>query len=367
MQQNPSDQAATPPSVLAETPPPLGLKSPFDPMSDAPQYRFKFHGNASEYFGIWIVNIILTIITLSFYSPWAKVRRLRYFYQNTEFFQRRFDFTGIPGKILVGRLIAIGVWIGATSIGYLSPRLAPYGIVILYLAMPWLLRATMRFTSRNSKLGNSRFYFSGTTARVYGQFVLAILITVGTLGLFAPVTVWLYKRYCFNHLYVGQMKFELDNDWFHYMTAIYVPVGIALVMFIVMLVFGIGSLYNESAGGMVGVLVVTYFSLLILVGPLVLARIYIATWNHVRVGNSYFKTECNQWRYSWILATNWLARMISFGLLTPWAAIRLHRYQVESLCLYLEDDPDQMLNMAQKDHNAIAEEIADIFDLDISL
>ncbi len=46
---------------------------------------FKFHGNASEYFGIWIVNILLTIITLSLYAPWAKVRRLRYFYGNTEF------------------------------------------------------------------------------------------------------------------------------------------------------------------------------------------------------------------------------------------------------------------------------------------
>ena len=53
--------------------------------------------------------------------------------------------------------------------------------------------------------------------------------------------------------------------------------------------------------------------------------------------------------------------------MSAWAAIRLYKYQVESLSLHLEDDPDRMMNMAQTDHSAIAEEISDIFDLDISL
>ncbi|MEZ2439585.1 DUF898 family protein, partial [Acinetobacter baumannii] len=34
------------------------------PISYSGIHHFKFHGNASEYFGIWIVNILLTIITL---------------------------------------------------------------------------------------------------------------------------------------------------------------------------------------------------------------------------------------------------------------------------------------------------------------
>ena len=40
---------------------------------------FRFTGTAREYFGIWIVNILLTIVTLGIYSAWAKVRRMRYF------------------------------------------------------------------------------------------------------------------------------------------------------------------------------------------------------------------------------------------------------------------------------------------------
>jgi glutaredoxin len=40
---------------------------------------FTFTGNSKEYFGIWIVNTLLRIITLGIYSPWAKVRKRRYF------------------------------------------------------------------------------------------------------------------------------------------------------------------------------------------------------------------------------------------------------------------------------------------------
>jgi uncharacterized membrane protein YjgN (DUF898 family) len=44
---------------------------------------FSFTGGASEYFGIWIVNVLLSILTLGIYSAWAKVRNKRYFYGNT--------------------------------------------------------------------------------------------------------------------------------------------------------------------------------------------------------------------------------------------------------------------------------------------
>src|SRR5690606_23104155 len=46
--------------------------------------QVKFHGNTSEYFSIWIVNLMLTIVTLGIYSAWATVRNNRYFYGNTE-------------------------------------------------------------------------------------------------------------------------------------------------------------------------------------------------------------------------------------------------------------------------------------------
>ncbi len=65
-----------------------------------------FKGNTAEYFGIWIVNLLLSIVTLGIYSAWAKVRRKKYFYHNTLIENVGFDYHAKPISILKGRLIA---------------------------------------------------------------------------------------------------------------------------------------------------------------------------------------------------------------------------------------------------------------------
>ena len=78
---------------------------------------FEFRGNGGEYFRIWIVNLLLTIVTLGIYSAWAKVRRLRYFYGNTFVDGHSFEYHGQPLAILKGRLIVV-----AGYVVFLSPR-----------------------------------------------------------------------------------------------------------------------------------------------------------------------------------------------------------------------------------------------------
>ena len=57
---------------------------------------FAFNGSGKEYFGIWIVNILLSIITIGIYSAWAKVRNKRYFNGHTELDGHRFDYHASP-------------------------------------------------------------------------------------------------------------------------------------------------------------------------------------------------------------------------------------------------------------------------------
>ena len=59
-------------------------ESPLQSPSVRAPEQLRFTGSGAEYFGIWIVNLLLTIITLGIYSAWAKVRRLQYFYRHTE-------------------------------------------------------------------------------------------------------------------------------------------------------------------------------------------------------------------------------------------------------------------------------------------
>lgn len=67
---------------------------------------FEFSGSGLEYFKIWLVNTILSILTLGIYSAWAKVRRKKYIYGSARLNGAGFEYLADPVKILKGRLIA---------------------------------------------------------------------------------------------------------------------------------------------------------------------------------------------------------------------------------------------------------------------
>ncbi len=124
--------------------------------------QVKFHGRGGEFFGIWIVNILLSIITLGIYSAWAKVRTKKYLHGNTEIAGERFEYLATPIQILIGRIVAfvcVVIWV-------VSSQFFPVfsgGLVILFLlVMPWLIRNNIRFDTRMTRYRNVRFDFTGS-------------------------------------------------------------------------------------------------------------------------------------------------------------------------------------------------------------
>lgn len=63
---------------------------------DVPSHSFVFHGTGERYFLICVVNVLLTIITLGIYLPWALMKCRRYLYANMEVNGQRFSY-GITG------------------------------------------------------------------------------------------------------------------------------------------------------------------------------------------------------------------------------------------------------------------------------
>lgn len=77
----------------------------FDPQEK--KNTLKFVGRGSELFAIDLVNALLTIVTLGFYYPWAKARKLKYVYQHSELAGSRFDFLGTGKEIFRGFIKAV--------------------------------------------------------------------------------------------------------------------------------------------------------------------------------------------------------------------------------------------------------------------
>jgi uncharacterized membrane protein YjgN (DUF898 family) len=175
---NPLDNAGVEGGTPGTTAPP-----PEKPSAAAPQpIAFEFRGNGKEYFKIWIVNLALTIATVGIYSPWAKVRNLRYFYGNTYLDGSSFEFLGSPVAILKGRIIAVlafgAYWVAANFYPFANLFLIP----IFALLFPWVFVKTLTFRSRNSAYRNLTFSYYGSYRQIAVAYLGLPLLIVGAMA-----------------------------------------------------------------------------------------------------------------------------------------------------------------------------------------
>ena len=175
---------------------------------DARQFVFK--GNAKEWFGIWIVNLLLSIVTLGIYSAWAKVRTKKYFYNNTFADDRNFDYHATGKQILIGRLIVIGAVILFQIIVSLAPVVGLLLVLAMLVGFPWLLVRSFAFNARMTSFSNVRFGFTGGVGKAFLVFLLYPFLTALTLYTTFPILDRAMKRYSINNHKLGGASFNIE-------------------------------------------------------------------------------------------------------------------------------------------------------------
>ncbi|WP_052452511.1 YjgN family protein [Noviherbaspirillum autotrophicum] len=368
--------------------------------------RFSFTGSGSEYFRIWVVNLLLTILTLGVYSAWAKVRRLQYFYRNTRLDSSIFDYHGNPKAILKGRILAL-VLLAAYKISFdVAKPVALLVVLVLAAVMPWLLARAFRFKMANSSYRGLRFHFRGTVAQAYrmlilfpivlaiiGVFVwslvtsfsrnpgLGTLLVVGLLPLLAlgatvPLTHYLLKRYQHDNTDFGQAPFFFHarpTDFFKiYGKAVGFfflgSVPAAVFAFLTMDLYKI--LLDTIFGWLFQLLygLMSAYAFYLFVRTYLESRIQNLVWNHTELGEHRFESKVSARKLLWIHASNLMLITLTFGLYKPFAVVRLARYRIESMALVPSGSLEDFLSDQTVDNaGAIGQEAGDLFDIDIAL
>lgn len=170
----------------------------------------QFTGKAGEYFGIWIVNLLLSIITFGIYSAWAKVRRMKYFYNNTKIDGVGFDYHASPKAILKGRIIAFLVFVLYSVLSNFSPLMAGILLIALLIATPWIVVRGLIFNARNSSHRGLRFDFIGKTGETTKVFLLYPLLILITLGLAMPFVAQRSNKFLFENHTFGTSAFKSE-------------------------------------------------------------------------------------------------------------------------------------------------------------
>lgn len=367
-------QSAEPvvPGVPAATGQPEQPVAVSEPVSaEEPRYLpLLFTGSAREYFGIWIVNTLLKIVTLGIYSPWAKVRKRKFFYGNTRLEEANFDYLANPLTLLKGWLIGAACFIAYSLGSQFSPVIAGIFGLVFFLLMPLLIVRSRIYNNRNSAHRNVRFNFRPAYGESYKVFALLPLLLVPTLGLISPYVFYRQKRFMMENNSFGQSEFGFDARVKDYYILSLKVVGVAILCFGSFFSFSTTFAAGISTGGLAMANMIALIVPLLMIGGYFFLMVYSyvrvanLTWNSTHLGRNRFISSLRVRGMSWIMLTNLIASVLSFGLLIPWASVRLARYRFDNLTLETYGDLDHFLNAKCEPTSAIGEEICDIFDVD---
>lgn len=144
--------------------------------------QVEFTGSTGEYFRSWNVNLVLTILTLGIYSAWAKVRSKRYFYGSTLIADSAFEYTADPIRILMGRIIAVVLFIAYQVCLRFDPTVAGVIFVAFLLFVPAIYVMNMAFRMRYSTWRGINFNFVRDYRAAYLLFA-PLLIYITAIGL----------------------------------------------------------------------------------------------------------------------------------------------------------------------------------------
>jgi uncharacterized membrane protein YjgN (DUF898 family) len=346
-----------------------------------PPLPLRFTGKGSEYFGIWIVNLLLTIVTLGIYSAWAKVRRITYFYRHTALAGSSFDFHGSPTKILLGRVVALAMLV---AYNYFLRVRSPWTlavVVIFAVALPWLLRNSFRFRLYNTSWRGTRFHFRGSVGGAYRVFLLNGFLTAITFYLFLPFAHQRFKAYQHGNSYFGRSRFSFHASVGRFYLVYLILLAAVFGFGVIMGLAGVGgtlmSLGKISQQGghvdprlIIRSVLFLYGALIlfaVLIGPLFHALLTNLIWSTTRLEEHRLECRLSPWTLMWIGVSNFVLVALTLGLFIPWASVRYAKYHVESMRVLPVSDLQEFVDTEPEKVAAIGEEAMSAFDFDIAL
>lgn len=353
---------------LANSPPSPPARAARAPRPAAPRTAaFEFTGSGGEYFRIWIVNLLLSIVTLGIYSAWAKVRREQYFHRNLRLDGAAFDYHGRPLAILKGRLIAVAllVLLGVAE----KVSATAYAVVLLALVpvVPWLAVRALRFRAHYTSHRGLRFGFDGGYRQALTTFIGLGVLSAITFGLAYPLFQQRLKRFLFDNLRFGKASFACALRVGEYYRIYAMP--IVAFVFLGIAAVGVLGVAGPRAGQAIVPPLIVFggIAIFVLLRPYLVVRTSNALWNSVTLGDARFASDLTLGGYFAVAASNAVLLVVTLGVFWPWARVRMARYRAEHLYLEAVEAIEDVLAGEATRASAVGDEAAELFDFDIAV
>jgi uncharacterized membrane protein YjgN (DUF898 family) len=403
-----SDTAApvptpAPTSTSTSTPLPATEAPPVALPPAEHRLAIRFVGSGSEYFRIWIVNLLLTIVTLGLYHPFAKVRRLRYFYGSTEVGGQPLSFHADPWRMLRGFLLMVLLFAVYAGAGHWSPVAGVVAFAVLAALWPALWHSALHFRMANTGWRGLRFHFTGRLAGAYATWAPLGVVALGFVVLGAvqaqdvreageplpvspwwgllplvwllamPAFFWLLKRYQHQHLALGEevSRFKVRPRHYYALAlrvfGLYTLGGVGLVL----LMLPLAALANGQGGSPSWMALLPMLFMLLLMSvlwPYVVSRSQNLVWNGTASPAIAFESQLRWGPLAQLTVANLGLMVVTLGLYYPFATVALARLRLEAVSVRLNVDPEQLVaSQAAARPGAAGDAAADMLGLDVGL
>jgi uncharacterized membrane protein YjgN (DUF898 family) len=390
-------------------------------------FAVEFSGSGGEFFRVWIVNLLLTIVTVGFYTPFARRRTAQYFYSHTHVAGSPLEFTAQQRKMVFGFLLLVALYAAFK----LAARTGQDGAVSVFMLAgaalaPYLWGSAMRFRLGATRWRGVRLQFAATWGEVYKaswpMFAIALAWVVVVAAFAAlvdmppptgrrvpvpalphiPPMLWLLVTLAFVFTFLCIIRLEFNYKSLLVSRAYvgaqpgrwkpvyrdFVRVWLATLGVFVACVAAVAILIALVAGGSFGMLaaskkngplfVVAMFALLGIFFMLVLflasaparayreARMFQLVWNNVGVSRiARFKCKLRTRPYVLLRIKNMFLSLLTLGLYRPLAIASEYRMKAESVTLHVKGGVDQLAGQLVRRQGGLGDAIADAVGLDL--
>lgn len=185
----------------------------------AESYRFKFHGEGGAFFFVILKNVLLTLVTLGLYMPWAKTERRRFVWSSIEVHGQRLAYTGTGIELFKGYLKVAGVYLIFFAVPWLVGRadkhlalLAQIVVaLVVTLILPFAIWWSRAYLLSRTKWRGVRLRLVGSAKPFAKTFIVGTLLTLVTLGLYSPYFSNRIREQITNATYLGSQAFRYDG------------------------------------------------------------------------------------------------------------------------------------------------------------
>lgn len=357
---------------------------------------FSFLGKTEGYYRVFVFNTLMTLLTLGLYSPWAKVRKLRYLCGNVSLLGGTFDFDAKPVVILISRLFVVLLLTTATffdNILEFLPGLG-YGSVLIAGLIPFAIVRGRSFMARHTLYKGVRFAYR----RQYGQVLVLVLAPSALLAvalysitkivdnttllgwaraLAAPLVLtaalwplwpWLLHRSLVSQLRLGNLEMSFQTAAWKYVFQLHVTAVllVAVCMALVFLSFAVS--FAEPYEDFSTVLVVAPAVVVTFGYCLISAQLTKLFWQSIKLTDgSAVLCNLNELAYARVLFSNLLLTVLSLGILYPWAQVRKWRWLFNSLEICLGTSLGKIASGQTAAETALGAEFGELVGLDIDV